>query len=72
MLHGSLPWILLSLFEFKVMPFDLTNAPGTFRRLMDKVFQGLLWKIVVVYLDDITVFSPTFEKHLDDLEIVIE
>ncbi len=54
------------------MPFDLTNAPGTFRRLMDKVFQGLLWKIVVVYLDDITVFSPTFEKHLDDLEIVIE
>jgi len=54
------------------MPFDLTNASGTFRRLMDKVFQGLLWKIIVVYLDNITVFSLTFENHLDDLEIVIE
>ncbi len=39
---------------------------------MDKVLQGLLWKIAVVYLDDITVFSPTIEKNLDDLEIVIE
>jgi len=39
---------------------------------MDKVLQGLLWKITVVYLDDITVFFLTFEKNLNDLKIVIE
>ena len=55
------------LFEFNVMPFGLTNAPATFQRFMDAVLAGLKWNILLVYLDDIFVFSPTFEEHLIDL-----
>jgi len=58
-----------------IVSLSLRSCPSLspmFRQLMDKVFQGLLWKITVIYLDDIIVFSPTFEKRLKDLEIVIE
>jgi len=60
------------LFEFTVMPFGLTNAPGTFQRLMDKVLRDELWKSVVVYLDDVNIFSKTWEEHLKHLENVFE
>ena len=58
------------LFECTVMPFGLTNAPATFQRLMDIVLAGLKWKCCLVYLDDIIVFSQTFEEHLQDLHSV--
>ncbi|GBN47303.1 Retrovirus-related Pol polyprotein from transposon 17.6 [Araneus ventricosus] len=51
------------LFEFKVMPFGLCNAPVTFERMMDSVLRGLKWKICLCYLDDIIVFAPNFQEH---------
>lgn len=58
------------LFQFKVLPFGLSNAPGTFQRLMDAVLSGLKWKIALVYLDDIVVWSATIEEHLSRLREV--
>ncbi|CAF4354949.1 unnamed protein product [Rotaria sp. Silwood2] len=60
------------LFQFKVMPFGLTNAPATFQRLMDLILGGLKWSCALVYLDDIIVYSPTFQLHLKHLESVLQ
>lgn len=59
------------LYEFKVLPFGLCSAPATFQRLMDTVLSGLKWKTCLVYLDDVIVFSPTFDEHLKRLEVVL-
>jgi len=59
-------------YEFNVMPFGLCNAPATFQRLMDRVYKGIAWKFVVVYLDDTNVFSKTFDEHLKHLKIVFQ
>ena len=58
------------LYEFNVMLFGLTNAPATFQRCMDSVLSGLKYNAVLVYLDDIPVFSSSFEQHLRRLEAV--
>ena len=58
--------------EFLVMPFDLSNAPPTFQRLMDFVLSGLHWTHCLVHLDDIIIFSPTEEGHLYRLNLVLE
>ena len=64
------------LYEFRVMPFGLWNAPAVFQRLMQNVLAGLNPEVgpdfVSVYLDDILVFSETLEKHLKHLQKVIE
>lgn len=57
-------------FEFLVMPFCLTNAPATFCNLMNDVLYEYLDKFVVVYLDDIVVFSQTLEEHVQHLRLV--
>ena len=60
------------LFQFKVMPFGLCNAPATFERLMDQVLQGLRWFRCLVYLDDIISFGTTVEDALDNLTLRFE
>ena len=55
------------LFQFKVMPFGLCNAPATFERLMDRFLQGLRWSRCLIYLDDIISFGSTFRDALDSL-----
>ena len=60
------------LYEFCVMPFGLTNAPATFQRLMEIILNGLARDCCMVYLDDILVFSKTFEEHLDNLKKVFQ
>ncbi|KAK9805131.1 hypothetical protein WJX72_001062 [[Myrmecia] bisecta] len=57
-------------FSWSVLPFGLSTAPATFQRLLDTVLSGLLNQICFVYLDDIIVFSATFEDHLRDLRKV--
>ena len=57
-------------FEYLVMPMGLTNAPSTFQRVMNHVFFDLLDDCVIVYLDDILIFSRTKEEHLTALNKV--
>ncbi|GBG90317.1 hypothetical protein CBR_g50566 [Chara braunii] len=59
-------------YEFIVMPFGLTNAPATFQRCMNDLFRLSLDKFVVVYLDDILVFSKTLQEHQGHLRQVLE
>ena len=62
----------MGLFHFNVMPFGLCNAPQTFQRLMNGVLSGLTWEECLVYLDDVIIYSRTFEEHLERLEHVFE
>ncbi|GBG59063.1 hypothetical protein CBR_g24407 [Chara braunii] len=59
------------LYEFVVMPFGLCNAPGTFQHAMNRIFHDYLDKFVVVYLDDILIFSKTIEEHVAHLDKVL-
>ena len=58
-------------FEFVVMPFGVSNAPATFQRLMNKVFAKELDAFILVYLDDILVFSRTKEEHLEHIRTAL-
>ena len=60
------------LYEFRVMPFGLVNAPATFERLMERVLRGIAWSECLVYLDDILVFGPDFGTTLARLEKVLD
>ena len=58
------------LYEFRVMPFGLCNSPATFQRAMQCCLEGLNWEIALCFLDDIIVFSRTFEEHIERLQKV--
>ena len=59
-------------FEFVVMPFGLTNAPAAFMDLMHRVFRPYLDSFVVIFIDDILVYSRTEEEHKEHLRIVLQ
>lgn len=58
------------LFEFNRMPFGLCNAPSTFQRLMERMFGDCRYQSVLLYLDDVVVFSTSIQQHLERLEEV--
>ena len=59
------------LFQFRVMPFGLCNAPATFERLMDRVLCGMRWSRCLVYLDDVISFGKSIPEALTRLEEVL-
>ena len=59
------------LYEYTKLPFGLCNAPSTFQRCMELIFRGLQWSKLLIYLDDIIIFSKDIEQHFERLSEVL-
>ena len=59
-------------YQFKKLPFGLMNAPVSFQMVMTQVLRGLTWKFALVYVDDIIIFSPDFDTHVQHLTTVFD
>ena len=62
----------LGLYQYRGMPFRLTNAPATFHRLMSQLFSGQQWNYVFVYLDDILIASKSISEHMEHVQKVLQ
>jgi hypothetical protein len=59
-------------FQFRVIPFGLTKAPATFQCLMNVIFGSQMRKLILIFMDDILVFSKSLEEHIEHLQIVFQ
>ncbi|RDB15235.1 hypothetical protein Hypma_004746 [Hypsizygus marmoreus] len=60
------------LFQFRRMPFGLRNGPSIFQRVMQSILSPYLWLFCLVYIDDIVVYSKSYEEHIDHLDQVLQ
>ena len=60
------------LYEYRVMPFGLCNAPGTFQHFVNDQFREYLDKFLVIYLDDLLIYSDTLEEHKRHVRLVLK
>ncbi|KAK3513350.1 hypothetical protein QTP70_012355 [Hemibagrus guttatus] len=58
-------------YEYLVMPFGLTNAPAMFQSLINEVFQDMLNRNVIAYIDDILIYSTSFDEHVRHIQVVL-
>jgi hypothetical protein len=63
---------MYGLYEYTIMSFGLTNAPAFFMNLMNSVFMDDLDKFVVVFIEDILIYSQSEEEHVDHLKMVLQ
>jgi hypothetical protein len=59
-------------FQFRVMPFDLTNAPVTFQCLMNSIFATYMRKFVLIFMDDILIYHRSLEEHIHHLTLIFQ
>jgi len=59
-------------FEYMIMPYGLTGAPATFQSVMNYFLSSLLRKCVAVFIDDILIYSKTFEEHVNHVKMVFQ
>ena len=59
-------------FQWNVLPFGLMNAPSSFQMLMSQVFRGMTFKHLIIYIDDLLVYSKSFSDHLEHLQAVFD